>query len=123
MKDWPLALCDPRSINVEADLEPCDLVYPDYVVENRQLYWAEHQEWWWCSNQTEDEAWIFLQSDTSNNSKPGEPRLPEPKINAKHHAVPHTAFQLQNNAAEPRESIELRALVYYDDVQALTEGL
>jgi hypothetical protein len=71
VKDWPLALCDPRSIDVKNDLEPCDLVYPDYVVENRQLYWAENQEWWWCSDQTEDEAWIFLQSDTDSRTKPG----------------------------------------------------
>lgn len=71
VKDWPLALCDPRSINVGTDLEPCDLVYPDYVVENRQLYWEENQKWWWYSDQAEDEAWIFLQSDTSNDTKPG----------------------------------------------------
>jgi hypothetical protein len=27
--------------------------------------------------------------------------------------VPHTAFQLSDEHSEPRESIELRALVYY----------
>jgi hypothetical protein len=27
--------------------------------------------------------------------------------------VPHTAFELEGGAGEPRESIEIRALVYY----------
>lgn len=71
VRDWPLALCDPSSIDVHVDLEPCDLVYPDYVVENRQMYFAEDQEWWWCSEQMNDEAWIFLQSDTDASTKPG----------------------------------------------------
>jgi hypothetical protein len=71
VKDWPLTLCDPESIDTQNDLEPCDLVYPDYVVENRQLYWSKGQEWWWCKDQLDDEAWIFLQSDTDASTKPG----------------------------------------------------
>jgi hypothetical protein len=73
VKDWPLALCSPATIDEKSDLEPCDLVYPDYVVENQQLYWSEGLEWWWCSDQREDEAWIFLQSDTKTmaGTKPG----------------------------------------------------
>jgi hypothetical protein len=30
VRDWPLALCHPQSLEVDRDLEPCDLVYPDY---------------------------------------------------------------------------------------------
>jgi hypothetical protein len=71
VKDWPLALCNPSSIDVQSGLEPCDLVYPDYVVENRQLYFSKGQEWWWCRDQREDEAWIFLQSDTDPTTRPG----------------------------------------------------
>lgn len=71
VKDWPLTLCDPKSIDTQNDLEPCDLVYPDYVVENRQLYWKEGMEWWWYRDQLVDEAWVFLQSDTDGGTKPG----------------------------------------------------
>lgn len=71
VSDWPLALCDPASIDVQRDLEPCDLVYPDYVVENRQLYFNKSQKWVWCSDQQQDEAWIFLQSDTDGDTSPG----------------------------------------------------
>jgi hypothetical protein len=65
-------MCDPATIDDKNDLEPCDLVYPDYVVENRQLYRNEGQRWWWCRDQMDDEAWIFLQSDTDASTKPGE---------------------------------------------------
>ena len=119
VKDWPLALCDPVSINVKSDLEPCDLVYPDYVVENRQLYWSEGQEWWWCRDQMEDEAWIFLQSDTDTKTKPGKCLIGSDGrviYGANCREVPHTAFRVEGENGEPRESIELRALVYYGGV-------
>ncbi|KAF2656294.1 putative CmcJ-like methyltransferase [Lophiostoma macrostomum CBS 122681] len=97
VQDWPLALCDPESVDLNRDLEPCDLVYPDYVVENRQLHWNEEQKWWYCDQQQVDEAWVFLQSDTASTTKP----------------VPHTAFPVEGHVGEARESIEVRALLYY----------
>jgi hypothetical protein len=64
-------MCDPKTVDEEKDLEPCDLVYPDYVVENRQMYRNASQIWWWCKDQMEHEAWIFLQSDTDTSTRPG----------------------------------------------------
>jgi len=92
-------MCDPRSIKPETDLEPCDLVYPDYVVENRQLYYSPEHEWLYLSGQQPSEAWVFLQSDTTADVM----------------SVPHTAFPnpFADKDAAPRESIEVRALVYY----------
>ncbi|KAH7391755.1 hypothetical protein BKA66DRAFT_25838 [Pyrenochaeta sp. MPI-SDFR-AT-0127] len=100
VKNWPLAMCDPDTINPDTDLEPCDLVYPDYVVENRQLYHSDKQRWFYLSNQMPNEAWVFLQSDTNNTTKP----------------VPHTAFPVTEIVASDdaiRESIEVRALAFY----------
>ncbi|KAL0263693.1 hypothetical protein SLS55_002674 [Diplodia seriata] len=71
VRDWPLAMCDPQSVNVDQDLEPCDLVYPDYVVENQQVYFSDAFEWAYLSDQQPNEAWIFLQSDTDPDGKPG----------------------------------------------------
>jgi len=94
VQDWPLAMCDPRSIKPETDLEPCDLVYPgslpykhntkpgytkkfsDYVVENRQLYHSPRHEWMYLADQQPSEAWVFLQSDTTADVKSG--LLPSP---------------------------------------------
>ncbi|KAK5457294.1 hypothetical protein LTS15_005075 [Exophiala xenobiotica] len=94
-------MCDPKSLEPAVDLEPCDLVYPDYVVENRQVYFSERQRWMYLSDQMPNEAWVFLQADT--DAKAGNP-------------VAHTAFPVPGIGpadVPPRESIEARALVYY----------
>ncbi|RMZ90250.1 hypothetical protein DV736_g2529, partial [Chaetothyriales sp. CBS 134916] len=100
VRDWPLALCSAATINERTDFEPCDLVYPDYVVENRQVYYADRQEWFYVSEQKANEAWIFLQADSEYHTNP----------------IAHTAFPLPGvgpGDVPPRESIEVRALVYY----------
>ncbi|RDW60546.1 hypothetical protein BP6252_11929 [Coleophoma cylindrospora] len=100
VKDWPLALCSARTIDPVQDLEPCDLVYPDYVVENMQVYHRDQQQWFYMSDQMPDEAWVFLQADTKPEGVP----------------VPHVAIPLPDIRSKnwpPRESIECRALVYY----------
>lgn len=74
VKDWPLALCSPRTVKPERDFEPCDLVYPDYVVENRQVYHSTDYDWFYVSDQRPHEAWVFLQSDTETETKPGKHR-------------------------------------------------
>lgn len=63
-------MCDPKTMNVDEDLEPCDLVYPDYVVENRQVYFSKAFKWFYLSDQQPNEAWVFLQSDTDPKGKP-----------------------------------------------------
>lgn len=70
VKDWPLALCEPSSLQT-SDMEPCDLVYPDYVVENRQIYHSPALKWFYLSDQRADEAWIFVQTDTAHSDWTG----------------------------------------------------
>jgi hypothetical protein len=72
VKDWPLALCSAQTIDPTKDLEPCDLVYPGYVVENMQTYHTDQQTWFYMSDQMPDEAWVFLQADTNPGAVPGE---------------------------------------------------
>ncbi|GAB7348199.1 hypothetical protein MBLNU459_g6203t1 [Dothideomycetes sp. NU459] len=100
VRDWPLAMCDPRTVKPANDFEACDLVYPDYVVENRQLYFRPEQRWFYMRDQQPHEAWVFMQSDTHGDLK----------------SVPHTSFPnpLASQTDAPRESVEARALVYYD---------
>jgi hypothetical protein len=72
VQDWPLALCSATSIREPSkQLEPCDLVYPDYVVENRQVYHDNGYDWFYASEMMPNEAWVFLQSDTDPSTKPG----------------------------------------------------
>ncbi|KUJ17653.1 uncharacterized protein LY89DRAFT_733488 [Mollisia scopiformis] len=48
VRDWPLALCDPLTVDTQ-DLHPGDLVYDDYVVENMQLHYDDNQNWYYIS--------------------------------------------------------------------------
>lgn len=75
-------------------------MYDDYVVENVQLQYTEQQKWYYLSDQGADEAWIFVQSDSdTTKTKAG---------------VPHSSFPLPTDEKSqiPRESIEIRCLVY-----------
>lgn len=69
--NWPLALCEPASLHASS-LEPCDLVYPDYVVENRQVYHSPNLKWMYLNEQRDDEAWVFVQVDTARPDFTGE---------------------------------------------------
>lgn len=64
MRDWPLALCDPGSVS-EKDIVPGDLVYSGFVMENCQIHYHPDQKWYYLSDQTADEAIVFIQGDSS----------------------------------------------------------
>jgi hypothetical protein len=49
-------------------------VYPDYVVENRQVYHSTNFDWFYISDQQPHEAWVFLQSDSEPETKSGMPK-------------------------------------------------
>ena len=101
VRDWPLALCDPTTVALE-DAHPGDLVYDDYVVENCQLHYAKDQQWYFLSDQRPDEAWAFIQTDSST----AQTRV----------GVPHSSFPMPptEQGGLPRESIEIRCLVYFN---------
>ncbi|KAF7502205.1 hypothetical protein GJ744_006746 [Endocarpon pusillum] len=101
LNDWPLAVCDTTSVNPTKDFEYADLLYPEFVTENCQVYFSPEYKWYYLSNHEIDELIVFKQSDTLPTASPG---------------VPHSAFYNPNMTADepPGESIEVRALVYYD---------
>ena len=89
VRDWPLALCSSASItDPSTQFEPCDLVYPDYVVENRQVYHSDQFDWFYASDQMPDEAWVFLQSDTNESTKPGKSLVQSFPSAPTRHAMP-----------------------------------
>lgn len=101
LHDWPLAFCDAATVDHDADLERADLLYPEFVTENCQVYFNSAQRWLWLNGQDVDELIVFKQSDTLPGAVSG---------------VPHCSFFNPNTPVDelPRESIEARALVYYD---------
>ena len=65
LNDWPLVLCDGSSVNRASDLEAADLLYPDLVTENFQVYHCKTHRWYYLSNHQPDEIIVFRQASTS----------------------------------------------------------
>ncbi|KAG2033561.1 hypothetical protein BDR03DRAFT_984948 [Suillus americanus] len=101
--DWPLALCDFRSVDFEKDLVPVALIYPDREGETFGVKYNPNHQWKYLKAMTPEEFVLIKCSDSIQDGSVA--RL-----------TPHTGFQDPNTpeGAPPRESIELRALVFYD---------
>lgn len=58
-RDWPLAICDFTTLDLERDIELCDVVERDCVRETISLYHNSDQRWYFIDNQEVDEALLF----------------------------------------------------------------
>jgi hypothetical protein len=98
----PLALCDATSFT-DGDLIPTDLVYADRVGETASVQFNPSHRWVYFSGMRPDEVLLIKCHDSATD---GRARLSF-----------HTAFADPNTPvdAPPRESIELRTLVFFDD--------
>ncbi|KIJ24358.1 hypothetical protein M422DRAFT_250330, partial [Sphaerobolus stellatus SS14] len=101
----PLALCDYRSIDWEKDLVPTTLRFPDRDGEILSVNYNPNHKWKYLKDMTLEEAVLIKCADSKEVD--GVARL-----------TPHTAFvdPTSPKDAPLRESIELRALVFYDDL-------
>ncbi|KAN0099275.1 putative CmcJ-like methyltransferase [Hyaloscypha variabilis] len=99
--DWPLAMCDPATVDYDHDIMSADLLWPDEVVENCMVFHNPCHKWYYFSGQTPSELLIFRQMDSTMVENNG---------------VPHTAFQnpLTPDGDSPRESMEVQAVLFFD---------
>jgi hypothetical protein len=97
--DWPLALCDARSVSA-GELVPTDIVYPDRRGEIYGVVYSPRQRWFYFPEMRTDEALLIKCHDT----RPGAARF-----------APHTSFRnpLAPPGTPPRESIEFRAMAFF----------
>ncbi|KAF9260891.1 hypothetical protein L218DRAFT_906313 [Marasmius fiardii PR-910] len=102
--DWPLALCDFRSVDLEKDFVPVDLVYRDRVGETFGVQWNPDHQWKYLRGMTPEELVLIKCYDSVNDGSVAV-------------LTPHTAFAdpTTPDGSPMRESIEIRALVFYDD--------
>ncbi|KAF9552780.1 hypothetical protein CPC08DRAFT_822679 [Agrocybe pediades] len=101
--DWPLALCDYRSVDPGNDTVPVALRFPNRKGETMGVKYNPNQKWKYLHGMTPDEGVLIKCSDS----------LQDGSVSA---FTPHTAFE---DPATPegsplRQSIEIRALVFYD---------
>jgi len=99
-QDWPLALCDARSVD-PADLVATDIVYPDRHGEIYGLLHNPQQLWFYYPDMQLDEALLIKCYDSREDIA---------------RFAPHTAFAnpLTPPGAPPRESIEFRTIAFFD---------
>jgi hypothetical protein len=99
VRDAPLALCDGASLTPRA-LRRVELRYPERTGEIYYLVHEPRQRWYFASDMTIDEVWLFKNFDSA---PPERGRV-----------APHTAFtDPRHRQAPPRESIEVRALAIF----------
>jgi hypothetical protein len=100
LRDTPLAVCDARTVKPE-QLVATDLVYPDRVGETYSVVFDPAHRWFYASEMQADEALLLKCYDS--------------KTDGRARFAPHTAFIDPTTPAnaQPRESIELRTLVFH----------
>ena len=100
LRDAPLAVCDSRTVAAD-DLVPSDLVYRDRVGETYSVRFNPAHEWYYVPEMRRNEALMLKIADTKTD------------ISARF--MPHTSFTDPTTpvGAAPRQSIELRTLVFH----------
>ena len=100
LQDAPLAVCDAGTVRFD-ELVGSDLVYPDRVGETYSVKYSPEHRWFYVPEMTADEILLLKCYDSETD---GRARF-----------APHTAFVDPTTpaGAAPRESIELRTLVFH----------
>jgi hypothetical protein len=100
IQSTPLAVCDARSIDA-SDVVACDLVYPHRVGETYAFTFNPNHRWFYFPQMLPDEALLLKCYDSKDD---GRARF-----------TAHTAFDDPSSPpdAPARESIEVRALVFF----------
>ena len=100
VRDTPLAMCDGQTV-AEGDLVASDLIYPNRSGETYSVKYNPNHRWYYIPEMRTDEALLLKCYDSATD---GRTRF-----------GPHTAFIDPTTPADaaPRESIELRTLVFH----------
>lgn len=120
--DYPLAVADFRSIDVNTDLVPTTLVYPPPLPNGETYSVAYNPQHRWCywSKMTPDEVLLLKCYDSASQAlatvKESAAPVDETQLRDVAGVTPHTAFYDAQaaNQGPSRQSIEVRALVFYD---------
>jgi hypothetical protein len=100
LRDAPLAVCDASTV-ATTDLVPSDLIYSDRVGEIYSVTYNPAHHWFYAPEMRADETLLLKCCDTL--------------IDGRARFLPHTSFSDPTTPpdAPPRESIELRTLVFH----------
>jgi len=120
--DYPLAVCDFNTLDVDTDLVPTTLVYP-HPLPNGETYglrYSARHIWYYWSEMTGDNVMLLKCYDSASISlskvKQSRADVLESELREVAGMSPHTAFLHEEGEKKgiQRQSIEVRALVFYD---------
>jgi hypothetical protein len=57
-------------LNLDA-IEPGDVVFQDFTINNEYIRFSPEQKWYYISNQRVSEAWVFEQGDAKPHTRHG----------------------------------------------------
>ncbi|KAI6026551.1 hypothetical protein BKA83DRAFT_4244877 [Pisolithus microcarpus] len=102
--DWPLAVCDFRSLDTKTDLVPMALKFPDREGEVYGIKYNPDHRWVYKSAMDPEDFVLLKCFDSIQDGSVAT-------------LVPHTGFEDPKTPKDApfRESIELRALVFYEE--------
>ena len=100
LRDAPLAVCDAQTVSPD-DLVPSDLIYPHRVGETYGVKYNPAHHWFYVPEMRTDDVLLLKCYDS--------------ELDGRARFLPHTAFIDPTTPpdAPPRESIELRTLVFH----------
>ncbi|KAK5995288.1 Fe(II)/2-oxoglutarate-dependent dioxygenase nvfI-like protein [Cladobotryum mycophilum] len=103
LNDWPLGLCDSRTVNFENDTIAGDIVFDEFVTENLQIFPSPNFQWYYLPDQNIWEALVFKSADSDGTTVPG---------------CPHSGFYNPHiEKGDLRESLDCRTFVFYEDLE------
>ncbi|KAI1740721.1 hypothetical protein F4680DRAFT_447578 [Xylaria scruposa] len=94
--DWPLAVCDYGSVDLDVDTIDCDVLHEQALGENILLFKNPNHRWYYLSHQDVDDLIIFRNA-SSKGERP---------------AAFHAAFDTGIKTSRPRQSLELRVVAF-----------
>ncbi|KAK3344776.1 hypothetical protein B0H65DRAFT_524018 [Neurospora tetraspora] len=103
LNDWPLGLCDARTLDFEKDTVASDVVFDNFYTENMQVYHNPASEWYYLPDHNTWEAFIFKSTDSD--------------LSAPVRGCCHSGFlNPKSKKGERRESLDCRCFVFYADL-------
>jgi len=94
--DWPLAMLDFQTVNINSDVLPNDCLHYNSVGENQILQFSTNHTWYYLSAQEETELLVFRNADAKGARA----------------CAYHAAVENKLNTGPLRQSIEVRVVAF-----------
>jgi hypothetical protein len=69
--DFPLTLCDRRTVDYASQTTAMDIVSHNYINENTRVYFDDKHEWYYWHGLQADEVITFIQADSAAEDRGG----------------------------------------------------